>query len=182
MEVKKMKKSLLCLMFALLVISLTLSTAAAQPQKLYVSGTQSGSSAIIYQSLTDGGIYTQCASGTGQVTLNIEGSSTPLVLKTSSEISLIVNTKTDKGVIHFDMKFAKIVDGAEAGSFEGQINGHTLTFAYLSNGYPNYPAQTESYIHGVLQGTGIYEGQKLTLDGIRVIGKPLAWEGFLSVN
>lgn len=177
-----MKKKLISVLLTVFFVSLMLSNATAQPVKLDISGTQAGTTTISFQGLNDEGIYTQIATGVGQVTLNIDGSSTPLVLKTSSEIMLVINTKTDDGVIHFYMKFAKIVNGEEIGTFEGQLNGHTLTYAYQTNGYPVYPAQTETYIHGVLQGTGIYEDQKMMLDGIRVLGKPLAWQGILFIN
>ena len=175
-----MKRNTIFVLFALVFISLMMSTAMAQPVKKEVSGTQSGTTVISFQELNDEGIYTQIATGSGTVTINIEGYSSPMILKTTSEITLVINTKTDDGVIHFDMKFAKIVDDTEVGAFEGQVNGHTITYAYAPNGYPIYPAQTESYIHGVLQGTGIYDGQKLALDGTRVIGKALTWEGILS--
>jgi opacity protein-like surface antigen len=180
--VKNVKKILLTSLIALLVVSFAVSAVAASPDKLAVTGTQIGSTTVISQDLNKGGIYSQFGEGTGQVTLNIEGSTTPLVLKTNSEITLKINTKTDQGVIHFHMKWSKIVNNVEVGAFEGQINGHTLTYAYLPNGYPNYPAQTESYIHTVLQGSGIFSEQKLTLDGIRTIGQPLKWEGFLSTD
>ena len=170
---------LLISLLVILIGSLAASVASAAPEKITITGTQAGTTTILSQELNEGGIYDYEANGAGSVTLTITGQSSPLILATSSEISLTINTKTDDGVIHFVMKWAKMSGGIEIGAFTGQINGKTKTYAYLPNGYPNYPAQTESFIHAVLQGSGIYEGQTLMLDGTRVLGQPLKWEGFL---
>jgi len=174
----KIKIALIPLL-ALLIASLAVSVACASPEKVAVTGIQLGSTAVVSQEFNNGGVYFHEASGTGSVTLSITGQSAPLVLVTTSQISLVINTKTNDGVIHFVMKWAKMSGGTEIGAFSGQINGKTETHAYLPNGYPNYPAQTESFIHAVLQGSGIYKGETLMLEGTRVLGEPLKWEGFL---
>ena len=172
------------MMFALvslLIVAFGVSTmvvaAENSPERIAVTGTQMGTS-VTSSDLNDGGIYHQDGTASGTVTLTTSTGDT-YKLKSSSDVDLMVNTKTDDGVIHFDMKWVLLSGTVEIGTFEGQINGQTITYAYLPNGYPNYPAQTAVYLHTVLHGSGVFDGQTLKLDGVKLVNQPLKWEGLL---
>ncbi len=86
---------------------------------------------------------------------------------TSSIIIININLKTGEGDIKFEMTWT-----IGAGTYEGNIIGKLVGPPYASSS-----AQYNMYLHGVLHGTGVFEGQKIQLEGIRLVGQPFVWTG-----
>lgn len=161
-----MKKILLTIFVALLSIIILATPIMATPAtKTPVTatsvrtGTASGESWV-----TNGGIMQfRGYQVVYAVTLNIEGESS--LEGTSSNVwNGRLNMKTGEMIIHYN-----VVWTFPGGSFEGIIQSRL----------ESYPQPYEYYeIHGVLQGTGVFEGQKLNLSYEGSTIDPV-WEGFL---
>jgi hypothetical protein len=105
----------------------------------------------------------------------------------SLKISLVVNLATDQGVVCFTnvewlLKDADVV----VGTFKGSMCGKIVVHAYFGmdplNGFPS-PIMSDYDVYGILKGTGMFEGQTLTLRGTKLAGAaPFEYTGFLLIR
>ena len=185
---KIMQISLFVLVTAMLLSSFT-AVMAAPAKWIPVTATTIGKTAVFSGIvLNEGGVFFFDTAATGTVTFNTP--SKVWTFASSSIQSGIINTKTDDGELHIKMTWTYPAVGTVQGTFEGEAKGKTTTYAYVpTTGIP-HPFYSTNIYHTVLQGSGIFDGQTLKLDGIRpsldpavyppITGpKPTSWEGFL---
>jgi hypothetical protein len=187
-----MKKKILISIFVLVTAMLLSSFAAvmASPAKWTpVIGTTIGKTNVFSGILlNDGGVFFYDVVATGTFTLN-----TPTAVLTFASNSIIngtINTKTNDGEIHLNVRMTYPAVGEIQGTFEGEVKAKSTTYLYMpTTGYP-HPFYSTNIYHTVLQGSGIFDGQTLKLDGIRPTlnpavyppvtpSNPISWEGFL---
>jgi hypothetical protein len=110
-------------------------------------------------------IRNQLGAGTIKLWFGSTASGTPAYVgTTSSIIEMLVNLKTGEGPIKYEMTWT-----FTGGTFEGNINGKIIA--------PTPTANIMTDLHGVLQGTGVFEGQTIQLEGSRPTGQPFTWTG-----
>jgi len=84
-------------------------------------------------------------------------------------VDYIVNLKTGKGVVYYDV----VITIPSKGTFEGYV----IQFGTFSIAGP-YVSQQEGSRYGVLRGTGDYEGWKLVISA-KTTGGVDTWENYL---
>jgi hypothetical protein len=182
----KLKRTVvsLGLLFALIMV---VSVKAIPETVVTVTGTQPPftTSSLSY-SLNNGGIFIYGGVATGTVELHID--STTYVLELTEQFNTSINTKTNIGQSNRKILWEYIVDDEVVGTFKGQGKGTTNTTLYAPNGFPRGAFSTNLY-HVVLQGSGVFYGQTLKLDGLRLTvdpsmptntpANPTTWEGIL---
>jgi hypothetical protein len=121
---------------------------------------------------TDGGIIHSIGGVRGgPVTLKI--GTGPTITGTYSESgNMVTNTKTHETIVNFNRMVCTFPDG----SFEGAKTAK-ITSA-LINGAMTTVAQEQ---HGVLQGSGIYEGQTLKIEQDYVLGDPTKTKDYFGI-
>ena len=175
------KNTVAVLVFAFLMMFAMVAPALAAPaEKVIFIAKQVGNSvppppADDYRKITTPGdtIHTINQLGAGTIKLWIgttEATGTPTYQGTTNSIIMWnLNLKNDyQGVIKFEMTWT-----LPEGTFEGNIIGEM--YAPL----PNVNVLTG--LHGVLHGTGIFEGQTLMLQGARPLGQPFTWTGTIII-
>ncbi len=137
--------------------------------------------------LNKGGIFFYAGVGTGTVDVTI-GSET-YTMRVTEQFDTKINVKTDQGESNRRILWEYVVDNEVMGAFEGEAKGVTQTTLYNpANGFPRGAFSTNIY-HTVLQGSGIFAGQTMKLDGIRptadpsgpvtAVANPTTWDGVL---
>jgi hypothetical protein len=181
--------------FLIVVAFMSIGFASSLPQTaIPVTATQTApiiGSTLSGIVLTKGGIFHyDGVSTSGVVMLYITSTLTPDYTFTAyTEFNGTINTKTNEGVISQKMVWKYINDGQVIGTFEGEAKVTTTTYLYNpATGYPRPQFSTNIY-HTILQGTGMFKGQTLKLDGIRLAldvsmpvttpANPVSWEGVL---
>jgi hypothetical protein len=175
----------------ILLALMAIGSAAATPQTATpITATTTGTGAFTGITLNDGGIFFYDGTQTGTAKLYITSTTTPdYTLTTNLAFNGTINTKTDNGMIHYQMTWSYIVNDEVLGTFQGPAKADTTTYLYNpANGYPRAAFSTNS-LHTVLQGTGIFHGQTLKIDGIRPAvdpsmppttpSNPTTWTGIL---
>jgi hypothetical protein len=188
-------------LLVLLVLSLAVSTVAAceeressyphsecgQWLKVPVNATQAGGQISSSMEEKCGKLYINAqTAGTVKYDLNKDGTIDYTFNSTGNQ-QIIIKIKTGKGVIDFEpmrwVLLSNIHDptteiGAFEGNVHGTITGYTLTPKFAWTGV----------VHVVFCGSGVFEGQKLVLEGTRtkkvntdgtITWNPIYWEGFL---
>jgi hypothetical protein len=84
-------------------------------------------------------------------------------------VDYVVNTKTGKGVVYYDV----VITIPSKGTFEGNI---IVLGKFSIAGL--YVKHEEGFRYGVLRGTGDYEGWKLVLSG-KTTGGVTTWENYM---
>jgi hypothetical protein len=164
------KRHVLVAVLALLVLFAVVSPVMAEPPtNTPVRAVQQGSfSGPDYMKETKGGVrQTRGMVNTGTIKLYIPDSSTEpeYVFILNSEFDITSNTKLPVLRYRVDVEWIYEEDEEILGTFKGEFIYHGSTLPTAE-------------VHGVLQGTGIFKGQKLMLS--RVIGQPgPTWAGFL---
>lgn len=176
----KKKVSLIVLILGLLMLFAAVPVMAAPAQKIPFTAKQTpglpppqGEDYRMW--VTDGyTVHVRNQKGVGTIkiwTTNIPPVAPNYQGTTSSIIDVNINLKTGEGDIKFEMTWT-----LPGGTFEGNILGKMVAPPFTS-GAMNY-AYT---LHGVLQGTGDFEGQTATFDGTKPVGQPFTWTGIIIV-
>lgn len=173
-----MKKAAVAILaLGLLVALMMVATVRAIPETaIPVTATQTGTGTVFSGIvLNDGDIFFYDAVETGIVKLYITSTITPdYTFEARGILNGTINTKTDNGVFHRKMTWTYKVAGEVLGTFEGEVKADTTTYKYIT-GIPVSKFST-NVLHTVLQGSGIFEGQTLKLDGLRpTIDPSLPW-------
>ena len=186
-----MKRTVLLIpLLVLLALPFATSSVAASVEKVPVTATQIGKpvSFLPETGINEGGILHIYATAAGNVPLYSVADGVIATFNSSSSLAAIINTKTGEGVIHYEMKWAKLTDihdpTTEIGAFEGQVNGKIIDYTYAPTGYVDstpFPAKFAwaGSVHVVFQGSGVFEGQTLMLDGTRERTGPVSFTGFM---
>ena len=188
-----MKRAMILFSSVLFVVLVVAPVMAIKPLVEEVTATQVGEfkPGTLTYTLNDGGVFFFAGELSGTVNLDITSTTVnpDYILDVSGAISGIINTKTDDGVIHIAMVWThkNSVDEVD-GAFEGVVEAKTTTYLYVA-GIP-HPYYSTNIYHTVLQGSGIFSGQTLRIDGIRPTYDPnvfppqgppnlLTWDGTL---
>jgi hypothetical protein len=122
---------------------------------------------------TTGGDTVHCrnsiGSGTIKLWLGTTATGTPTYTGETDSITIWnLNLKTDP-LPKAPIKLQMIWTFTNGGVFEGNIEGTMITLSQTSN--------IMSDMHGVLHGSGAFEGQTLIMEGSRPAGQPFTWIG-----
>ncbi len=164
------KKYVMLATLSLFLVATAIAPVLAQPaQRQSFTATQKPNlvqppSPDLVSFISEGNIlHYRNAIGAGTISLTID-SQTPISGTTSSIISVNRNLDTGIGDIKFQMTWT-FSDGTFEGNILGEVTG--------PNVYPT--------LHGVLQGTGAYEGWTVILDGSKALGQPFQWTGTIEM-
>jgi len=106
--------------------------------------------------------------GTAKLWINSAPPAAPTYTATTTSVNDInLNMKTGQGD-----STAKVTYNLGTGTFEGVICGK-ISGPPFTMGLQYY----EINYHGVLHGTGQFEGQTMMLDGVKALGQPLIYTG-----
>ncbi len=112
----------------------------------------------------------QLGAGTIKLWYGTVASGTPAYEGTTSSVIMWnLNLKTGEGPIKYEMTWT-----FRGGTFEGNIDGTMIALSPTAN--------IMTGAHGVLHGTGIFEGQTVILRGERPQGQPFTWTGTILMH
>ncbi len=173
-----MKKTFLLLVVSMLLCSAFLVPAMATPAQkesfiaVQVPDQTPPPSPDIRTWVTDGDTFhTRNLLGSGHIWFDKTVPSGPPTGTTTSEITIDLNVKTGVGNIKFVMTWT-----IGAGTYEGNLIGTLVAPPYTEG-----PANYNMYVHGVLQGKGVFAGQTVLVNGTRLVGQPFEWTGTIVI-
>ena len=175
------KVAVVVLVLAISIVFAVVPVMAAPAQKVSFTAIQIPNSTPPPQGedfrvwVTEGDTFhTRNQNGAGTIkiwTTNSLASPPNYVGTTSSKIDNNINLKTGEGMAKFQMTWT-----LPGGTFEGNIIGKLTAPPFTNN-----PMAYSQDLHGVLHGTGDFEGQTAMFDGTKPAGQPFTWTGTIII-